>query len=62
MLDLVYMCCDVIMMGELYQIVINRIHSGHKNSNYNHIYQHNMHLMHVGTFCTDELESIIIYT
>ena len=51
----------VIIPDACYQISSYKIHFGHNNINLNITSQHKMHLIHVGTFCTGELESMITH-
>ena len=55
MIDKMYWNNNIIILGELYQLSICRIHIGHNNSHFNDLSQHKMHL----TFCVHKLETSI---
>ena len=56
MIDKVYRNNISIILGELYQLSISRIHYGHNNSHFNNIPQQKMHLMYINTFCVKKTE------
>ena len=56
MIDKMYWNNNIIILGELYQLSICRIHYGHNNSHFNNIPQQKMHLMYINTFCVKKTE------
>ena len=61
LIDKFYYNNIIIILGELYQLSYCKINSGHKNSCFNTIYQHKMHLMYVNMLCVQKLETRITY-
>ena len=51
MIDEVYRYTIIIILGKLYELSICRSNFGHKNSNFNTLSQHKIHLMCEKTFC-----------
>ena len=61
LIDKVYTNNIIIIIGELYQLSFCKSNFGHKNSHFNALSQHKMHLMHVNTLCAHKLETRITY-
>ena len=61
LIDKVYNNNNIIILGELYQLSICKIHFGHNNSHFNTLSQNKMHLMYVNTLCIHRSETRITY-
>ena len=58
MIDKVYRNIIIIILGKLYELSICRSNFGHKNSNFNTLSQHKIHLMYVNILCVQNLVNI----
>ena len=59
LIDKVYNNNIIIILGDLYQLSFCKSHFGHKNSHFNTLSQHKMHLMYVNTLCVHKLQTMI---
>ena len=60
-IDRDYMNIMIIIVGDLYQLNICRSRFCHKNTHFNTLSQHKMHLMYENTFFVQKFETRITY-